>query len=530
MFPRPDIEEVIEYGKALELKLTSAEARVMQSRMVDQVANLEAFNELRIEEQRLPLNYTNRNPGYRPTEQEDPLNAFIRKCHVEGADQGPLKGKRIGLKDHISVAGIPLTLGCHFMDGYIPDFDATIVTRLLEAGATITGKMNMEDFSAGGPGLSGVGDFGRPLNPHNPAHVTGGSSSGSGAAVAADYVDIAFGGDQGGSIRIPAAWSGTVGLMPTHGLVPHTGVFGLEPTIDYVGPLTRTVEDMATVLECVAGSDGYDPRQISLPVQLPKYTEALTLGVKGLRIGILSEGFDFAGSELDVKEAVLEAVATLERSGARLEKVSVPLHDKALLALLPLYFEGGKRLFDTNLGGAFAKTYYPTSFITTFGRFKQSHGHELPLNVKMNLIAGAYLERLYDGRLYAKAHNVRPTFVKQYNEALARVDILAMPTAAIKAPAYQKPKNPEEAIERTIFGGQLGMDLGFVAHNTCPFNLTGHPAISIPCGKSKGLPIGLMLVAPHFREDQLLRAAYAYQQSVDWASFFPRVASATKAA
>lgn len=521
MFPRPGIEDVLAYGEALGLRLTPTEARIMQSRMFEQIAALEAFNELRIEEQRLPLKYTDRDPGYRPTEQEDPLNVFIRKCRIEGADQGPLKGKRIGLKDHISVAGIPLTFGCHFMDGYIPDFDATIVTRLLDAGGTLVGKMNMEDFSFGGPGLSGVGDFGRPLNPHNPAHVTGGSSSGSAAAVAAGAVDIAFGGDQGGSIRLPAAWSGAVGLMPTHGLVPHTGVFGLDPTVDYVGPLARTVEEIATVLECVAGPDGYDPRQVNLPAQLPKYTGALALGVEGLKIGILSEGFGFEGIEPDVEEAVLEAIATLERAGARSEKVSVPLHDKALLAILPIYLEGGKRLFDTNLGGAFAKTCYPTSLITTFGRFKQSHGHELPLNLKLNLMTGVYLERLYHGRLYAKAQNVRPTFVKQYNEAFARVDLLAMPTTGMKAPVYQEPKDYEEAIERTLFGGRLGMPLGPIVRNTCPFNFTGHPAISIPCGKSKGLPIGLMLVAPHFREDQLLRAAYAYQCSVDWTSLFP---------
>jgi amidase len=489
---------------------------------------MEAFNELRVEEQRLPLKYPNRDLGYRPTAQEDPLNLFIRKCRVAGASHGPLQGKTIGLKDHISVAGIPLSFGCHFMDGYIPDFDATIVTRLLDAGGIIVGKMNMEDFSFGGPGVGGVGDFGRPLNPHNPAHITGGSSSGSGAAVAAGYVDIAFGGDQGGSIRIPAAWSGAIGLMATHGLIPHTGVFSLDPSVDYVGPLTHTVEDMAVVLECVAGPDGYDPRQVNLPAQLPKYTEVLTRGVQGLKIGILTEGFGGKGSEPDVEQAVLEAIATLERAGVRVEKVSVPLHTQALLAIFPLYVEGLKRLFDTNLGGAFAKTYYPTSLITTFGRFKQSHGHELALNIKLYWLLGVYLDRLYHGRLYAKAHNVRPTFVKQYNEAFARVDILAMPTTPIKAPVYHEPQDYTEAIERTLFGGRLALDLGIVARNTCPFNFTGFPALSIPCGKSQGLPIGLMLVAPFFREDQLFRAAYAYQHAVDWASLFPKRAMATE--
>jgi amidase len=376
--------------------------------------------------------------------------------------------------------------------------------------------MNMEDFSSGGPGLSGIGDFGRPLNPHNPDHVTGGSSSGSAAAVAGGLVDIAFGGDQGGSIRLPAAWSGTLGLMATHGLIPHTGVFGLEPSIDYVGPMTRTVEDLTAVLECVAGPDGYDPRQTQLPAQLPDYSQALTRGVDGLTIGIVSQGFGFTGSQPDVEQAVHEALASLEGAGAQLASVSVPLHEKALLALLPIYFEGGKHMFDTNLGGAFAKTYYPTSMVSSFGRFKHGHDHELPLNYKLGLMLGAYLNRFTHGRLYAKAHNVRPTFVKQYNQALSQADILALPTTPMTAPVYRQPTDAQEAIEHTLFGGQLGMDLGLVAHNTAPFNLTGHPALSIPCGKVAGLPVGLMLVAPYFREDLLLQVAAVYQSLVAW--------------
>ena len=241
MLRRPDVDEVKAYGEALGLELTSTEARIMHSRMLATIDALDGFNELRLEEARPPLRFTERDPGYRPTERDDPLNVFLRKCRVAGADHGPLRGKTIGLKDHISVAGVPLTFGSHLMDGYVPDFDATIVTRLLDAGGTIVGKLKMEEFSWGGPGLSGVGDYGRPLNPHNREHVTGGSSSGSAAAVAGGEVDVAFGGDQGGSIRLPAAWCGIVGLMPTHGLVPHSGVFGLEPTIDYVGPMARTV-------------------------------------------------------------------------------------------------------------------------------------------------------------------------------------------------------------------------------------------------------------------------------------------------
>jgi len=466
MLRRPDVDEVKAYGEALGLDLTSTEARIMHSRMMATIDALDVFNELRVEEHRPPLRFTDRDPGYRPTEHEDPLNVFIRKCRVAGADQGPLRGKTIGLKDHISVAGVPLTFGSHLMDGYVPDFDATIVTRLLDAGGTIVGKLKMEEFSWGGPGLSGVGDYGRPLNPHNREHVTGGSSSGSAAAVAGGEVDVAFGGDQGGSIRIPAAWCGIVGLMPTHGLVPHSGVFGLEPTIDYVGPMARTVEDVATALACVAGSDGDDPRQAHVPASVPAYTDALSRGAGGLRIGILAEGFGVEGGDRSVDECVREAIHVLERKGARTESVSVPLHTRAPLALLPIYLEGGKRMYDTNFGGSFARTYYPASFISIFGRLKQSHGREFSPNLKLNLMQGHFLQQHYGGRLYARAQNVRPTFVAQYDRVLAGVDLLAMPTVPLRAPRWREPMNYEEALEHTLFGGKLGMDLAPVIANT----------------------------------------------------------------
>ena len=522
MFRRPGEQEVIECGRAVGIELTPIEARVLGACLAENIDSLEGFYESRIEEQRLPLRHFNRDPGYRPTAEEDPLNVFIRKCHVAGADSGPLHGKTVGLKDHISVAGVPLTFGSHFMDGYIPDFDATIVTRVLDAGATITGKLNMEDFSSSGPGVSGVGDYGRPLNPHNLAHLTGGSSSGSGAAVAGGYVDIAFGGDQGGSIRLPSAWCGIVGLIATQGLIPHTGVFGLDPTIDFTGPMARSVEDIATVMQCVAGPDGFDPRQVNLPAQLPNYNDALTRGVDGLRIGVLSEGFGIEGSEKEVEQAVMEAISVLESAGATAERVSVPLHRECFPPLMALFAEGGKHLIDTNLGGAFAKTYYPSSIMSVFGRMKKGNADELPPNIKFIMIFGQYLLENYSGRLYAKAQNVRPTYIEQYNRAFANVDLLAMPTIPVTAPKWREPKDYEEALEHTmIFGSKSGLNIGMVVSNTAPFNYTGFPAISVPCGKSNGLPIGMMLVAPYFREDVLFQASYAYEQSANLADLAP---------
>jgi amidase len=518
---RPDIEEVVALGAKFGIHLTPTEAHIFTDRLRDQVGAMEKFLELRIEEHRPPLRYIERDPGYRPNADEDPLNAFIRMCRVRGAEQGPLAGRTVGLKDHIALAGVPMTLGSHFMDGYIPDFDATVVTRLLECGATIVGKTNMEDFSFGGPGLSGVGDFGRPLNPHNHDYVTGGSSSGSAAAVAGGYVDIALGGDQGGSIRIPSAWCGCVGLKATHGLISHSGVFGLEPSLDYVGPMTRTIEDLAAVLQCVAGRDGYDPRQAALPVTLPDYLSALGQGLEGLTIGVLAEGFGVPGAEADVESTVREALATLEKSGARLSNVSVPAHRTASLAIMPLFLEGGRYLYDTNFGSCFGTQFYPASFMATFGRAKRSHSHELPLNFKLMLLASSYAHDNYYGRLYAKAQNARPAIVARYIEAFRDVDVLAMPTVPIKSHPYRTPADFVEAIERTLFGGKLGEDLGVLIANSAPFNYTGFPALSLPCGKSEGLPVGLQLVAPHFREDVLIRVAHALQRAVDWDSFFP---------
>ncbi|CAH2406135.1 amidase family protein [Mesorhizobium escarrei] len=517
----PEIDDLVEAASKLDIHLTTTEARIFTDRFKKQVGDMEDFLELRIEEHRPPLRHFDRNTGYRPTADEDPLNIFIRKCLVTGGEGGLLAGRKIGLKDHIAVAGVPMTLGSHFMDGYTPDFDATVVTRLLDAGATIIGKMNMEDFSFGGPGVAGVGDFGRPLNPHNHDYVTGGSSSGCAAGIASGQLDIAFGGDQGGSIRIPSSWSGCVGLMPTHGLVPHSGVFGLEQSIDYVGPMTRTVDDLALVLQCVAGADDYDPRQSRVPAKLPDYVGALGKDVKGLRIGILNEGFDLPGAEEDVESAVRQAIAVLEGLGAQVTKVSVPVHRTVPLVLAPIFLEGARTGFDTNFYNAFGKSFYPASFMAAFGRAKHSHSHEIPLNFKLILLAGTYAHERTNGRLYAKAQGARPPIVAQYQRAFRDVDLLVMPTCPTKSHPYVTPTDFADAIDHTLFGGGLGKNVAKLGANTCPFNITGFPSLSIPCGKSEGLPIGMQLVAPHFREDLLIQAAHAYQRSVDWDSFYP---------
>jgi amidase len=433
------------------------------------------------------------------------------KCRIEGAAAGLLAGKTVSYKDHIAVAGMPMRFGCFALEGFIPDFDATVVTRVLQEGGTIIGKNVMNGLS-GGFGTGGaIGDYGRPLNPHNHDHVTGGSSSGSAAAVAAGEVDIAFGGDQGGSIRIPAAFCGIVGHKPTFGLVSHFGIgFGSDQSIDYTGPMARTVEDAAAALQATAGYDPYDPRPTrDVPTSMDVLGR-LADGVSGLRIGVLEEGFDEA--EVDVRDLVLAAVDVLARTGADVSKVSIPAHQAIRTAQAALTGEGALALFKTGFFGAFTRTYYPASLIAAVNQLWASQADVLAPRTKLSLIAAEVSRRHYHGRVYAKAQNVRPTYVKAYDAALADVDVLVMPTCLMTAPKNHTPGNYLEAVEDNLTPmNRRG------SRNTLPFNYTGHPALALPVGKSSaGLPVSMQLVGRFFDDPLLMRVAYAYQHATDW--------------
>src|SRR5437870_7061410 len=293
MYAVPDVDQVVAVAKELGIHLSPEEAVLYRKYLLEQLSQFDAFVQARLEEPRPPMVSAARKPGYRPTPEEDALNAWTWKCRIEGAAEGLLKGKTVSFKDHIAIAGMPMSFGSFALDGFITDFDATVVTRVLQAGGTIIGKNVMNGLS-GGFGTGGaIGDYGRPLNPHNHEHVTGGSSSGSGAAVAAGQVDISFGGDQGGSIRIPAALCGIIAHKPTFGLVSHFGSgFGSHHPCDYTGPMTRTVEDAAAALQATAGYDTYDPRQTrDAPARLDVLGR-LAEGIARVRIVVLPAGFD----------------------------------------------------------------------------------------------------------------------------------------------------------------------------------------------------------------------------------------------
>src|SRR5215813_2815329 len=486
MYAVPDVEEVVAVAKELGIHLGPEEAVLYRKYLLEQLQEFDTFVQARMEEPRPPMVSAARQPGYQPSPDEDPLNAWMWKCRIEGAANGLLAGKTISYKDHIAVAGIPMSFGSFALEGFIPDFDATVVTRVLQEGGIVIGKNVMNGLS-GGFGTGGaIGDYGRPLNPHNHDHVTGGSSSGSGAAVAGGEVDISFGGDQGGSIRIPAAFCGIVGHKPTFGLVSHFGIgFGSDQSIDYTGPMARTVEDAAAALQATAGFDPYDPRQTrDVPAQVDVLGR-LSDGVSGVRIGVLEEAFDEAQG--DVRDAVLAAVDVLARTGAEISKVSIPEHHAIRTAQAALTGEGALALFRTGFFGAFTRTYHPASLIAAINKLWAAQADVLAPRTKLSLIAAELSRRTYHGRVYAKAQNVRPAYIKAYDAALADVDALVMPTCLMTAPKNHRPGSHLEAIEDNL----MSMTRGF-ARNTQPFNYTGHPALALPVAKSSaGLPISM---------------------------------------
>jgi amidase len=511
MYAVPNVEDVMAVAKELGIHLGHEEAVLYRKYLLEQLQEFDTFVQARLEEAKPLMTSAAREPGYRPRPDEDPLNAWTWKCHIEGTADGLLAGKTVGFKDHIAVAGLPMSFGAFALEGFIPDFDATVVTRVLQEGGIIIGKNVMNGLSGGFGTGGGIGDYGRPLNPHNHEHVTGGSSSGCAAAVAAGEVDIAFGGDQGGSIRIPAAFCGIIGHKPTFGLVSHFGIgFGSDQSIDYTGPMTRTVEDAAAALQATAGYDPYDPRQTrDVPTSMDVLSR-LDDGVSGVRIGVLQEGFDEA--EVAVRDLVMAAVDVLAKAGADISEVSIPEHHTIRTAQAALSAEGALAVFNTGFFGAFTRTYYPADIIAAINKLWASQADVLAPRTKLSLIAAEWSRRNYHGRVYAKAQNVRPTYIKAYDAALADVDVLVMPTCIMTAPKNYRPGSYLEALE-----DNLSTISRRASRNTQPFNYTGHPALALPVGKSSaGLPVSMQLVGRFFEDPLLMRVAYAYQHSTDW--------------
>ena len=497
---KPPLDELGRIAKAYDLDLSAEDLTSFRTLMDGVLASYRRLDQFA--EPTLPVKYP-RNAGYRPPASENRLNAWYWKCSIKGTPSGLLAGKKIAIKDNVCVAGIPMMNGPAALEGYVPDVDATLVTRILDAGGEIVGKAVCEHlcFSGG----SHTSDTGPVLNPHDPKRSAGGSSSGSAALVAVGECDMAIGGDQGGSIRIPSSFSGAVGLKPTYGLVPYTGVFPIELTLDHTGPIARTAADCARLLEAIAGPDGLDPRQSGM-VRKEPYTQKLPGDARGVRIGIVKEGFGWPNSEPDVDKMVRDAAQRLTRSGATVTEVSVPLHLDGIHVWNAIAVEGATMLMVAgNSMGTNWKGHYTTSLLDFYGRSRRARANDLSETVKLVILLGQYMQDNYHGRYYAKAQNLARVLRAAYDEALGGVDLLVMPTLPLKATLLPAPNASRE--------DYVARALEMIA-NTAPFDVTGHPAISVPAGLSSGLPVGMMLIGRHGEDATVLRAADAFQKLV----------------
>jgi amidase len=464
---------------------------------------LQDYNDLLSVPETQPVTKYPRNTGYSPSSQENPYGAWYIKTTVKGAKEGKLANRTIVLKDNVCLAGVPMMNGCSILEGYVPDRDATIVTRILDAGGTVAGKAHCESlgFSVG----SDTCDKGPVLNPHKKGFSSGGSSSGSAVLVATEEVNMAVGTDQGGSIRIPASFCGVYGLKPTFGLVPYTGIMSTEPTLDHVGPLTRSVFDNALLLETIAGSDGVDSRQQMK--ETGSYISSIKKGVEGFRIGVVKEGFSQPHNEAVVNKYVKHAAQYFSRLGATVEEASIPEHSIAPKIFKPILVEGSYHTMMLGNGFGFGrKDLYLHHLMKAQGTWRKEPGM-LSKTLKLSLLEAEYMRREHGGFFYAKAQNLSRQLKQSYDSALQKYDLLLMPTTPMRAPPL-----PDHQIDLETYIHQASG----INSNACPFNVTGHPALNVPCGQVEDLPIGMMLIGKYFDEGTIYRAAYAFEQSVDW--------------
>jgi len=407
----------------------------------------------------------------------DPALAAARTAEKEiarGGYRGPLHGIPIALKDLFMTRGIPTTCGSRILKAWVPDADAAVATRLYAAGAILLGKLNMHEFAYGPTGVNP--HYGTPKNPWDRARMPGGSSSGSGVAVAAGLAAGALGTDTGGSVRIPASLCGIVGLKPTYGRVSRAGVIPLAWSLDHVGPMTRTVADAALLLQVLAGRDPADPSTADVPV--PDYRRALEGGVRGLRLGLPKDLF-FERLDPEVRAAVLGAARSLEGLGASVEEVPLPRIPHAGPASFAII--------------ASEATAYHEPYLKTRAALYGA-------DVRARLTAGQFVLATQ----YLKAQRARQVIRAEVDEVLGRVHALLLPTTPIPAPLLG-------AREVTVDGVTEDVRWWLI-RCTRPINVTGHPALSVPCGfTAGGLPIGLQLVGRHFDEAMLLRIGRAFE-------------------
>ena len=422
------------------------------------------------------------------------LNSYITVCRTEALDEarhaqeeiasgnyrGPMHGIPIAVKDQFNTKSILTTGGSTILEDFVPEEDATIISNLKSAGAVLLGKLNMSQFAMGN---AFDHPYGRPRNPWDLSRNPGTSSSGSGAATAAFLCATSLGEDTGGSIRVPAAYCGLVGIRPTWGLVSRHGVLGASWSMDIAGPISRTAADCAMTLEAIAGYDPKDPYTNDAPV--PNYLSELHGDIRGLKVGVIRERIENDTVDPDVRQSVITAISEMKQLGATVVDVSIPLIPQSAAV-----YSG---VFMADAADAHRKR------ITT-------HLAQYDHNCRVRLMTASILPAL----AHQKATKLRELLRRQVLDVLDTVEVLVMPTSSIVAPAI--PSEPGINSKQQVLDEYSG-PLSF----TCPFSLANVPALSMCSGfTAQGLPIGLQLIGRPFDETTLFRVAHAYEQSTEW--------------
>ncbi len=421
----------------------------------------------------------------------------------------PLTGIPLAIKDVISVKGVRCTCGSRILENYRPPFHATVVERLLEAGAVVLGKTNTDEFAMGSSTENSA--YGVTHNPWDFNRVPGGSSGGSAAAVAARMAFGALGSDTGGSVRQPASLCGVVGLKPTYGRVSRYGLVAFGSSLDQIGPFARTVADAALLFTTIAGHDPLDSTSMPLAVpEVPLNGRGGRIGrpLQSVRVGVPKEYF-IEGMQAEVEQAVREAVRVLEGLGAEVREISLPHTDYAL----PVYYLVAPAEASANLARFDGVRYGPRERAETmWDEYRDTRGRRFGAEVKRRIMLGTYaLSAGYYDAYYGKAQKVRTLIKADFENALKQVDVIACPVSPTTAfKVGEKADDP------------LAMYLADVF--TLPASLGGVPGLSLPCGfDTDGLPIGLQLIGPHFGEEILFRVGHAYEQATEWHKRAPEV-------
>lgn len=421
---------------------------------------------------------------------------------ARGEDIGALEGIPMALKDNLCTEGIRTTCSSRILENFVPPYNATVTERLHDAGAILLGKLNMDEFAMGSSTENSR--FFPTHNPWDLERVPGGSSGGSVASVAADQAVFTLGSDTGGSIRQPAAFCGVVGLKPTYGVVSRYGLIAYASSLDQIGPITKTVQDNALVLNAIAGHDAKD--STSVPFNKPDYTQFLVNDIRGLRIGVPKEYFG-QGMDPNVEEVIREGIRTLESLGATVEECSLPNTKYAM----PAYYLIAPAEASSNLARYDGVRYghRAEGVEDVLGLFSKTRAEGFGSEVKRRIMLGTYaLSAGYYDAYYVKAQKVRTLIKQDFDRAFEKFDVLLSPTTP--TPAFRLGEKS---------GDPLTMYLSDVC--TVPINLAGIPALSIPAGFVDGLPVGLQIMGKPFDEGTLYRVAYTFEQNTTFHTVKP---------